>query len=129
MPLPISLFLIWLFFKGNWFPLYNQRFLLNSKGAQEISSILATSLIGYFIYIHLYLKDSLEEQGKQLLSFKDLIHFPIVILCRSCVIGVRYGFNSLEQMKMFKNSKTPAENYTYEFISDAITTNDVELIR
>ena len=30
---------------------------------------------------------------------------------------------------MFKNSKTPAENYTYEFISDAITTNDVELIR
>jgi hypothetical protein len=85
--------------------------------------------ISYIIYAHINLKEQVEEKGYRLLSFRDLVHIPVIIICRCIMVAVKYGFYSPEHMIIFKSIPLPKEFDGADKIGETIKTKNTDNIR
>jgi hypothetical protein len=63
----------------------------------------------FLVYAYIFFKDKLEEEGKTMFSWMDLIHLLLQLLIRCMVVAVKYGYYSEEHYTIFKNLLTPKE--------------------
>ena len=132
IPQILSIPLIFLFEGLNYNVIHNQQFLpgLNKYFVEQTVQTMSFS-IGFIYYIYIFntKKDELEAEGYALFSMGDLLHILILIMVRSIVLGVKYGFYSREHLKIYQAISLPYEFTIADRIMFLLNTNDIDIIR
>jgi hypothetical protein len=71
----------------------------------------------------------MEEDGFKLFEPWDLIHLPLLVLCRILIISVKYGFYSTEHFQIFKSIDYPKGFITIDLLTTTLFGKDTDFIR
>ena len=129
MPIGINIPLILVVTKCKWKSAANQDFLSFCRlPLQTLLALTINATVVYWLYATLYLSEDLEEEGYKLLDWKEMFQFPQLIMCRSFIIAVKYGYYSAEHMLIFANVIKPKDLLGHDLISTALSSTDANII-
>lgn len=110
----VSLPVIYLFEGCNFNMAFNMEFLGSSVLVYvqwAISILISTS----HVYIYTFYFNTDEEHEYEILV-SDYIHVLLVIVCRSIVVGVKYGFFSVEHMTVSRSCRLNANLLSFSLV-------------